>query len=795
MSQQCLHCHSQLKENEVDFCCLGCENAYKIIAKMGLKSYYDVREINQDTLNLKPEDKVDVSDINEFLTQEDDNKYSISLLVQGLHCGACVWLIENILKKQPNVVISRINLSKKTLFLRWQGEASYGNYLIGLINKIGYKLFPYDVEILNNEEKKYNDTILKALAVAGFGAGNIMLFSLSLWFSDELKMGESTRNLLHLFSSLIAVPVIIYSVKPFVSSAVDSIKRRHPNMDLAISIAIFLTTVTSFLQTFVGASHVYFDSAVMLIFFLLIGRYLDMKARKKAYNIATEFSMLLTGFAKVEDKDSVKIIPIKKVVKDMILVVAVGDKIVADGVVVSGSSEIDSSIIDGETLPKHVQSDSKVFAGSVNISSPIKVLVTKNYNESLLSQIINLCEEIEASKNSYIRLSDNLSKFYLPAVHVLALVTFLFWLGSGWQNALTIATTVLIITCPCALALAVPIVQTIAMSRLIKNGILVKLGEAMEILPKIKLVVFDKTGTLTSGKPSLIDIVDINNLESLDPKEKEKSLAMANILAQNSSHPISQALVNAYKKTCNKNNDLAISSDVNVFEEKGFGLFASIEGIDLRLGRSDFCQIPTQNINTKFGGNFLKCFAKFGDKELLFLFSDEVKNDSKEVIDYFGSKKIETILLSGDRKEVVANVAGQLGIKEYYSEQTPISKVNFLEKIKSTNKPFIMVGDGVNDAPSLAIADVSISFSDASTISQNVADIVVRGNRLSPIVEVVEVSKRAINLMKQNLAIALIYNVIAIYFAFMGYVTPLVAAFSMSFSSLLVLLNSLKMGK
>ena len=285
MIKPCLHCGEDVKKNTEEFCCLGCAAAYKIVKGLGFENYYKLRQIDATVRKLKPEMAEEI-DISEFIFHEKDNTNSVSLMVQGLHCAACVWLIESILKKQKNVLTARVNLSKKTLFLRWQGEAKDGNNLIQIIHDIGYKLLPFDEEILNSTEKKYNDEILRALAVAGFGTGNIMLFSFSLWFADTIEMGAQTRNLLHLFSSLIALPVIIFSARQFFVSAARSIKSGYPNMDLAISIAIFLACVVSLLETFRGASHVYFDSAVMLTFFLLIGRYLDLKARKKSFAMA-----------------------------------------------------------------------------------------------------------------------------------------------------------------------------------------------------------------------------------------------------------------------------------------------------------------------------------------------------------------------------------------------------------------------------------------------------------------------------------------------------------------------------
>ncbi len=771
MIKACLHCGEDTKKITEDFCCLGCCAAYKIINKLGFENYYKLRQ--QDFLagKIKPQ-AIENPDITEFVLSEPDGTNSVSLMVQGMHCAACVWLIESILKKQPDVSNARINLAKKTLFLRWQGDVKTGNELVQLIHNIGYKLLPFDEEILNSTEKKYSDSIVRALAVAGFGAGNIMLFSLSLWFSDMVEMGAATRNMLHFFSSLIALPVVIFSARPFFKSAWNSIKQGYPNMDLAISIAIFLACVVSLLETFRSANHVYFDSAVMLVFFLLIGRYLDLKARKKAFAVATEFTLLAASFGRVEEGAKIRVLPSKQLCEGMVLLVAAGEKIAADGIVIEGSSEIDTSLITGESLPRAILQYEEVFAGTINLLNPLKIKITKSPHNSLLADIIRLSEQAESKKSRYIRMADYLSRYYTPLVHLLALATFFLWLKNGWEIALMNATAVLIITCPCALALAVPIVQTIAISNFIKKGILLKSGEALEKLCQTEIIVFDKTGSLTIGAPVL---QECRILKGSDP-----SLIAAS-LAKNSRHPLAQAIAAHYSGEF---------LQLEVKENQGFGLEAQLSGTVLRLGRKEFCGIESEFKNEE---NLLTCFAKFGEDEAVFLFSDEIKSDAKQVIERLRSLNKTIILLSGDSKNAVMQVAQKLEIDEFYFEQTPISKMQFLEKLKSQNKKFIMVGDGLNDAPALSLAHVSVSFSRASDIAQNIADIVIQGQKLMPIIDLIESSKKAMFLMKQNLVIALIYNLIAVPYAISGHVVPLIAALAMSTSSLLVLFNSLRM--
>ncbi|MBL6664981.1 MAG: cadmium-translocating P-type ATPase [Rickettsiales bacterium] len=781
-NKYCLHCNEKLKPKQVDFCCLGCGSAHALINNLGFKKYYDVREISQETANLNLQNKDNfslVEDISEFVKREGEKIYSSNLMVKGLHCAACVWLIESILTKQKNVLEARINLSRKSLYLKWQGSKKDGNDLVAVIQKIGYTLLPFDIEVLKKEEQKYDNTILKALAVAGFGAGNVMLFSFSIWFSDLKIMGPKTINLLHLFSSLIALPVIIYAIRPFLSSALQAMKAKTTNMDVAISVAIILTTITSTFQTLNKQDHVYFDSALMLIFFLLVGRYLELKARKKAFNIASEFSLLNAGFARVEESNKIKTIPISKIKKGMTILVAPGEKITADGIVISGNSEIDSSIIDGESIYKKINKGASAFAGFINISSPLKILVTKDSKDSLISQIINLSDEIDKSKNKFVTISSRLSKFYTPAAHLIALITFVYWFSYGWENALITATTVLIITCPCALALAVPITQTITISKLIKHAVLVKSGQALENIRSVETIIFDKTGTLTESNLTLDKIKDLNTNKILNTKDHKYHLQLAASLAKNSTHPISKAI----SDSCHQE-----LFDLKVKEEKGFGLSAIYKKKSITMGRSEFCKIKADNHVKQ-----TSCYLKYGDKELIFLFKDNIKEDAAKVIERLQKMNKKIILLSGDIEASVQKTADFLGIKEYYSGQTPVQKANFLQNLNQQKEKFIMLGDGINDAPSLALADISISFNNASDISKNIADIVIQGQKLMPLITIIAASHKSISLIKQNLTFAVVYNVFAISLAVTGNVTPLIAALSMSASSLIVLLNSLRM--
>ena len=790
----CLHCEKPLEKDQKIFCCAGCECAYEIIKTNNCDSYYESRITNSKEPILKPDLNNDF-DISEFIVVNQENQFQIDLIVQGLHCGACVWLIENLLKKQKNVVDARINLTQKILRIKWSETKDEGNKLVQIITKIGYKLLPADQEILKKVETNFDNKIFKALAVAGFGAGNIMLFSFALWFDVGFEINGSTRKLLHLLSSIIALPVLIYSGRIFFISAFKSLKARLPNMDVPIAIAIFLASIVSMIQTFRGGQNVYFDSAVMLVFFLLIGRYLDFKARKKAFNVASEFSMLQVGFGRVEIDKKIRILPAKDLCENMILIVAVGEKIACDGIVVDGLSTIDNSLISGESIPQEVKKNSLIYGGSINLSSPLKIKITKNFQNGVLSQIISLINNIENKKNIYIRIADQFSKYYTPIIHILALITFAIWyfyFYANWEIALMNATAVLIITCPCALALAIPIAQTIAISNFLKRGIVMKNGESLEKINNVEYVVFDKTGSITMGKPILKNIYEIvnGNIEEIDSAKKEFYLKISASMAKFSKHPIAQSLNNSFS------GDL---ENIEVIEYNGKGLEANFLEKKVRLGSADFCEIYNQNLQLKiknsqseFFAN-LNCYMNFDNKNILFTFHDELKSDAKIVVDFLKKINKKVILLSGDIESEVARIAKIVGIEEFYWQKNPLEKAQILQKISDKNINFMMIGDGLNDAPSLALSTVSVSFSKAIDISQNIADIIINSSKLSAIITIFSYSKKVLKIMKQNLILALIYNILALPFAMAGYVVPLIAAIAMSSSSLLVVINSLRL--
>lgn len=707
-----------------------------------------------------------------FIT-DDGDIHILNVLVDGMHCPSCVALIENALKKQQAITNARLNLSTKRLRICWEGGRELADQWISLINQMGYYAVPFDPETSETFEKREEKFLLRCLAAAGFASGNLMLFSVPLWSTDVVEMGEATRTFFHWVQAAIAIPAIIYCGLPFYRSAWNAVKQWKTNMDVPISVAILLTSLMSLFETITFGEHSYFDSAVMLLFFLLIGRYLEARARGRARGAAHDLLQMMKGFATLVHADGrQEIIPLSDIAVGMELLVAPGEKIGADGEVLSGISEIDKSIITGESLPQAIVKGDKVFAGTINLSAPIRVRVTEAHERSLIAEIVRIMETAEQSQAKYVTLADRISSWYTPAVHALATMTFIGWFLLGhapWQVALLYAATVLIITCPCALGLAVPVVQVLASGKLLRTGILLKSGSALERLSSITHVVFDKTGTLTLGKPEMLAV----------ESHAEAELQLAASLARHSKHPLSQAIVRAYSGEL-----LTITAK----EVPGHGLEAVYEDKQIRLGKRNWCA-P----DAKEQDNLLELWlAVDGAAPVRFTFADQLRSDAKKIIYDLQRNGLHTSLLSGDRTEIVMNMATELDINHAAGELLPVEKTHYIDTLQSAGARVLMVGDGLNDAPSLASADVSMSPSSAIDITQNTADIVFQGDKLKPVMTAWYIARFSQNLVKENFALAIFYNVIAIPLAVFGYVTPLIAAIAMSSSSLIVTANSMR---
>lgn len=712
----------------------------------------------------------DKADGYEAYVRDYNNTLHLMLRVDGVHCAGCIQKIESRLSEDEDVTNVRLNFTTGALQIAWHGDVVKANSYVDKISALGYRVMPYVIGDKQAEDE--NKFLLLCLGVAGFASGNIMLLSFGLWITTAETMGGTVRDFFHLICGLIAIPAIIFSGRPFYRSAIEGLKNGRTNMDVPISLALILTTVMSVHETWRSAEHVYFDSAVMLMFFLLIGRYLDFKARANARSAATDLMSTLQGFATVVDGQKTRRLPIKDIKADMIVQVAMGEKFPVDGVIIEGETAIDTSLVTGETVPRTAVNGDEVYAGTVNLDGAVKVKVSKAADDSLLADVVRLMDQAGQSQAAYTRLADRAAKLYTPVVHTFAAVAFILWffiLGIAWQDALMIAVTVLIITCPCALGLAVPVAQVLATGRLMKDKILVKSGDALERLAAIDTVFMDKTGTLTLGKAELHGDYDAGDLQ------------IAASIASLSKHPLSVALTNAY--------DGELLPVDKLKEHAGKGLEGVIDGTKIRIGSRKWCG---DNKAAAYSGP--EIWLKIGrQKPVQFRFIDRLRNDAADVINIMTAQGLKTAILSGDRQDVVDTIAGQAGVTEAYGELTPPEKFTFLQREKGKGHHILMVGDGLNDAPVLAGADVSMAPGTAIDMAQNAADIVFMGDDFNAVGKAYRLAVRTQRIIRENFWIATIYNVIAIPLAFMGYVTPMIAALAMSGSSIIVILNSFRL--
>lgn len=713
--------------------------------------------------------------LDSYIQQTDDGHCGMRLLVDGMHCAGCQNRIESRLEKIRGVVDGRVNLTARRLSLTWQPAVVDVQTIIADIEELGFRLVPFNPEKLSSDFDQTRKWLVRAMAVAGFAAANIMLLSVAVWAGLAQDMQPVTRSLMHWLSALIAVPAVAYAGMPFFQSAAAALSGRRVNMDVPISLAVLLATSMSLIETARGAEHVYFDSATALLFFLLIGRFLEQGARGRARSAVEHLLALNASAVTVLDADgTARPISPEEVRAGMRVLVPAGGRIPVDGRVIDGVSDVDGSLITGESIPVTVRQGGSVHAGAVNLTAALTVEVAAAGNDTLLAEIGRLLEAAEQRRARYVDVAARIVRVYAPVVHILAAVAFLGWFFVGdaaWQDALLIAVAVLIVTCPCALALAVPVVQVVAANRLFRQGILVKSPTALERLARIDTIVFDKTGTLTEGLPKLL----------VDGAWTQEDLRTAACLATVSLHPLARALTDMAP---------AVPAANDVEEVPGHGLRRMVGGGEFRLGRGDWCGA------TETASDLPELWlAQPGRDPVRFAFIDTVRDDAAETVRTLRNDGMTIEILSGDRPAAVARVADALAIDQMQAGATPTDKIARLEELARQGRHVCMVGDGLNDAPALAAASASLSPATAADISQTASDVVFQGQHLAPVAETLRVARRADFLVRQNFILAFAYNVVTVPLAMAGLVTPLIAAVAMSTSSIVVICNALRLGR
>lgn len=698
----------------------------------------------------------------------------LDLSVPDVHCGACISTIERALSGLPYVRKARVNLTSRRVSCVYAEEmdnkAVDPTGITAAISATGYRVHLFAP--LAPESDKTRNQLLLAVGVAGFAATNIMLLSVSVWSGAD----AATRDMFHWISAMIAAPALVYSGRFFFRSAWNALKRGRTNMDVPISLAVTLSFAVSLWETMHHGEHAWFDATVSLLFFLLIGRTLDHVMREKARAAINGLARLAPRGALVVAADgSRRYVAVEEIAVGDEIAVAAGDRIPVDGIVASGESDLDLSIVTGESSPVAVKPGAEIHSGAMNLTGSLIVRATKLARNSLLAEIIGLMEAAEGGRARYRRIADRAAALYSPAVHLLALVSFLGWgiIGGDWKQAMLVGVAVLIITCPCALGLAVPVVQVVAAGELFRRGVMVKDGSALERLAEVDAVAFDKTGTLTLGRPRLVR-TEADNIGSV---------AVAAGLAQHSRHPLSQSL--------SRQAVVAEQFD-RVVEVAGGGLETSRGDVVYKLGNASFACVGAE-IATSDSPLSDVVLSANGVALARFFFDDTLRPGAGEAIADLESAGFQTLIFSGDRQSVVESTARSLGVDRALGALTPKQKVEACEALQEEGRRVLMVGDGINDAPALAAAHVSMAPSSASDIGRQAADLVFFNERLDAVPDAIRIARRSAALIRQNFALAIGYNILAVPIAVAGFATPLIAAVAMSTSSIIVVTNALRL--
>lgn len=784
---QGLDCQVEVDGESRDMCCAGCAAVAQSIVDNGLTDFYQHRTIVSD----RPEDLIPqellVYDNDQlqktFVRYDDDSEVrEASLILEGIVCAACVWLNEKHVGQLPGVLSFRVNYTTHRASLRWDNSQTKLSDVLQAISAIGYHAHPFDPGRLEAIQKKERIHSLRRIGIAAVGMMQVMMLAIALYLGDAEGMSEGMENFLRWASLVITTPVVIFASSAFFISAWKDLKRKRLGMDLPVSIAIIAAFSASVWATVSQSGEVYFDSVNMFTFFLLVGRFLEMEARHKAGQVAEALVRLLPDVATRIRDGLEEAIPANELALDDLVRVKAGEVVPADGEVLEGVSSVNESLLTGESLPVNKQLGSELIGGTVNIESPLLMKVTKLGDSTVLSAISRLLDQAQTAKPHIAKFADNIAAKFVVALLLLAASVFVFWtMQVGTSHAFWITLSVLVVSCPCALSLATPVAVTAATGELTKRGMLTTKGYALETLAKVDRVVFDKTGTLTHGNLLLGERTLLTDIS------EQHCDQLATALSRLSEHPVAKPLQHLAKTDVPDVDDYTITT--------GKGVEATIDGVRYRLGNSAFIAewYPDQEV---YGENALGSQVLLADSNGVlahFLLVDKVRNESEQAVQQLIDQGIKVSLLSGDHKSYVEHVAAGLGITDYYGGLLPEDKLNQLQLWQDAGEVVAMVGDGVNDAPVLAKAQVSIAMGKGSQLAQASADMVLLSENLLHIPESVNDAKRMQSVIHQNFMWAIGYNLVAIPFAASGVLAPWMAAIGMSASSLVVVLNSLRL--
>ena len=793
----CFHCslptpdpvvhYATVDDVEQPMCCPGCKAVTEAIIDGGLDSYYQHRtEPGQQAFSVsqKLRDELSVYDREEiqadFVQVQDDGSRRASLLIEGITCAACIWLLENHIGSMPGVERVSVNLSTHEAQIFWLPDETPLSTLLMETHRIGYKAFPWRADRQEALLKHENRQFIRRLAVAGIGAMQVMMYAIAL-YSGALSndMASLYRDLIRYMSAIVATPIVLYAAAPFFKAAIRDIRVKHLGMDVPVSIAIGGAYVASLWATFYGTGEVYFDSVSMFTFFLLTGRYLELRARHATARSAMAINNLLpVSCLKYSDGQYIRV-PVTDLHPNDQVRVLPGDSIPADGTLVNGATSVNESMLTGEYMPVDKTAGDTLLCGSINTDNAIEMTITHVGEKTRMAGIVNLLQRAQQDKPAIAKVADKLAGWFVGAVLLVAFVVYQIWSSIAPEHAFWITLSVLVVTCPCALSLATPAALTAATGYLHKLGLLITSGHVLEGLNKIDHIVFDKTGTLTRGELSLAEVIPVTPCDL----SSDDLLNIASALEAHSEHPIAKAFTTSHPQPAEQ-----------VISHTGMGLEGVVGQTHYRIGRPDFA-CPDSPPEIPFESGQWLLLAEQNKPLCWFRLNDSLRAEAAKTVAQLKALGKKVSLLSGDTSAVVESTAKAAGIDHWYATASPDDKLNFIQGCQKQGERVMMLGDGINDVPVLAGADISLAMGSASDLARTSADAVLISSKLDRLPEAFQLASRTRSIIHQNLGWALAYNLIALPLAAMGMIAPWMAAIGMALSSLIVVGNALRLNR
>ena len=791
---KCTHCHLEFDESvmiteqegekRLYFCCKGCQGVYHLLKSEGLDSFYE--KLGNNTL--EPASNPKEEDLDRFDMEGFRKKYvrvtkegfsEISLIIEGIHCSACVWLNEKVLHNQKGVIEATINYSNNKAKVIWDDDEISLSKIIETIRSIGYNAYPYDPKLQEERATKARNEYYSRILVGVFATMNIMWIAIAQYTGYFTGMEKSHKNILNIAEFILATPTLFYSGWIFFRGAWYGLKNRFINMDVLVATGATLAYLYSIYAMVTQKGEVYFDSVTMIITFVLVGKYLEILSKKRAVDTLDKIVGSMPTEVLVVKDGQKSLIAVENVEVGDIIELKPGEKVAIDGVIVAGSAMFDESSLTGESEPVLKKEADEILSGSVCIDAVVRYQATKVAQESLLHNITQMLSDAVTKKPKIEQLANIISGYFSITILTIAILTFLYWFNvSSFENALIIAISVIVIACPCALGLATPMATLVGLSKSAKNGILFKEATILETMAKANLTALDKTGTITEGKPTVV------NFKELKEFDKEALLGVVS----SSNHPISQG-VKKFLEDRFENLKPKELSEIKSIQAKG---------VIAKDGKKVFAGGNLELLK-ELGVGFEyesqeSIFIFVEDKEVVAIFElrDKIKDGAKELIEYLKKEKIEVVMLTGDNPKVAKRVANEVGIDKFYPSLLPQDKANLIDKFHKDGKIVVMAGDGINDSIALAKSDIAIAMGSGADIAIEVSDVVLLDDSPKALKDAFIISKRTFKNVKQNLGFSILYNLVAVPMAVAGYVNPLVAALSMSLSSLIVVGNAMR---